>query len=199
MEPTEFVRYRVLMERPGRLPVVGAGFNRYPLWGVFRGTEIEVGLWAEFEGDVLRARFGTKWPDVLASELGKAFLRIVGEDDQGRRFDLSPSRRAAASDQTPAARRLGSGMGTLVRHLVEVERITRYEDVLLLLERSDLPWVQEWLGELGLEAQNRSTQRRRLSKAAFQAEKSHAIACPYCRDGLPPSLQVLIKSLLRPE
>ena len=123
----------------------------YPVFSVSRiegiNPDVTVGRWRRFEGDVLRAHFGERWPQVLADELTperQTFLRIDGEDAAGQRYRLP----RAAEPEVPArrgGRRAGSGMGVLVRHLHEVEGIEDYHAILALCERGGIGWVDEAL------------------------------------------------------
>jgi len=150
--------------------------------------DVAVGRWRRFEGDVLRAHFGERWPKVLADELTperQAFLRIDGEDTTGQRYRLPCAVAGVVTSEVPVhrgGRRAGSGMGVLVRHLREVEGIEDYHTILALCERSGLGWVREALEASGTLPSDRVAM---LRKAFSNGKRTHALSCPYCERGLP--------------
>lgn len=198
-----FERYHVLLLRrqPVNVPVLGriGIFETYPVFSVWPiegiSSDVKVGRWRHFEGDVLRAHFGERWPKVLADELTperQAFLRIDGEDASGQRYRLPCAVPEVLTSEVPArrgGRRAGSGMGVLVRHLREVEGIEDYHAILTLCERCGLAWVREALEASGTLPADRVAM---LRKAFSNGKRMHQVSCPYCTSGLPEPWRTLL-------
>jgi len=197
----DFECYHVLLLKkiPIQLPLIDR-FSVFASYPVFKATAIEgmstevrVNRWRRFEGDVLRAHFGDRWPEVLAAELTesrRAFLRIDGEDAEGRRVKLpqSPDPVVAAGPRK-AGRRPGSGMSVLIRHLRDVERIEDYDVLLTMCERSGVEWAKSALDAGGVV---RGDRLQVLRKAYSNGKARHDGACPYCADGLSEPWRTLV-------
>ena len=83
-------------------------------------------------------------------------------------------------------RRAGSGMGILVRHIRDEEKLTSYDEVLLALRESGLASVAEALRHWGDEA------RSKLRELYADSGQAHKKSCPYCERGLPAELEAAV-------
>ncbi|PKN82049.1 MAG: hypothetical protein CVU47_04620 [Chloroflexi bacterium HGW-Chloroflexi-9] len=196
-----FERYRVSMfrRRRPRLPLPKMGwsvplgpdstylvFSMRPVEGV--GTEVRVNERRIFIGDMLRAHFGTAWPEVLAKELEPArrrFLRIDGEDAAGKWHRLPTGQPATVSGDSVRGRTPGLGMDTFVRHLRDREGMKGYDSILRMLEASGDAWAGNWLDGAGTQSGDRGYQTDRLRRAYSNGKTVHSQSCSYCQTGLP--------------
>lgn len=191
----DFDRYRVLLLKKIAvdLPILDR-FRVFMTYPVFRATPIEglstdvrVGRWRTFEGPVLRAHFGDRWPEVLAAELTderRRFLLIEGVDVDGRRYALPLAKtepNTPSAEPPKAGRRLGSGLGVLIRHLRDIAGVRDYDVLVLMCEQSGLAWARDPILSAGTDARDRTAV---LRKAYTNGKAPHEKACPYCADGL---------------
>ncbi len=91
--------------------------------------------------------------------------------------------RGATAGQTEkgrSGRRLGSGIGTLVRHLKDRGQIERLEDVYAILKDASVPWIEEIVGAWD------AAWRDRIEDAFDRGRKTHEKYCRYCAPGALP-------------
>ncbi len=174
------------------------------------GRWVRVVRWTEYEWEWLVSKFEERfWPVEARGAALSANFELYGRDSEEEDWeavsewrreqlqmaldsaDLLIRRGVESPASTLAERRKrgrsrGSGIGTLVRHLRDVEEIEDYPDVLWILRESELDWVIEMLQSWGDNA------RERVREAYADAFESHKIACRYCNGGLPPELRSAI-------
>lgn len=83
----------------------------------------------------------------------------------------------------------GSGIGTLVRHLRDVEEIKDYAQILSVLREARDTWIEEVVLSWGENA------RERVREAYSDGRDPHEVACPYCIGGLLPEVRSAIARL----
>lgn len=198
-EAHEYKRYRARVRVP--LPV---GFPRR-MWRKW----VRLAYWTEYERDwLLKALREEYWVFEARKGAVNRKFEIYGRDSedeewepvsQWRREQLQTAldvadvllrrgvdRSGIVAERGQPGRRRGSGIGTLVRHLREVEEIKDYGDVLRLLRGSGVDWITEALESWGDNA------KERVREANADAVESHRSACPYCIVGLPPGVRSAI-------
>ena len=164
-----------------------------PLWGKWPC----LWAWTEYDGEELRRKYKKSWPARLAMAAEKKRFEIKGVGDDGkvealsywRRDELRRAEDVAAAvrrrerGRTPlvagqAGRPAGIGVGSLVRHIRDVEGITNYDEVLAILEESGIQQVVDWVAHWGKDA------RRRVVELYSESNRTHAAVCAYC-EGQP--------------
>jgi hypothetical protein len=126
--PNEFYSYRVKVVRIGE-PLV-ANLPRFMWWKLIR-----IGVDTEYRGDVLRRRYGERWPVVLGRLAADRSLDIRGSDDGRSWFPVSTWR----PPSEPAARR---GSATeLPKREAERERMRK---VLAQIEKQPSRGAAAW-------------------------------------------------------
>jgi len=179
-EAAGFAAYHVLMWRKGRVPRLGI-----PLvasWSVW-GSDVQLGRWVQYDGDVLRSRYRERWQKELSGVLELPFLEVLGEGRDGQREVLAGRTGAslAGSEGTRIVPRpgrpAGSGLGVYVRHLRDNDGL-EYVDILpKVLASGDARFVAQveaW-GEADV---GRLAGLRRLYAGSRTA---HDAACPKCK------------------
>lgn len=199
----QFDRYRVLLLKKTalKLPVLEhlRVFNSYPVFQAMPiegiPTDVQVGRWRTFEGPVLRAHFGERWPKVLAAELTperRKSLLIEGVDAEGRRYPLPLTRgetNTPSAEPPKAGRRLGSGLNVLIRHLRDIAGVQDYAVLVQMCQQSGLPWASEPVRRAGADPRDRTAV---LRKAYSNGKTAHAEGCSYCTNGLPEPWRSLV-------
>jgi hypothetical protein len=170
------------MWRKGRLPVLGTGV--WSSWSVW-GSEVYLGRLAKFDGHVLRAVYGARWPTELNSVLRLPFLEVCGVNVDGAKHGLSGREELIGDGEGSAGlssravsrrgRPPGSGLNAYVVHLRDHEGARDYGDVLQAVVASG-KWqatVEAW-GDFEVE------QRRRLRSAYKSGRAANNRVCSYC-------------------
>ena len=157
------------------------------------------GEWTEYRGMGLRRKF-KNWPITLTIAVEKQRFEVEGMAEGGRWEPLSSWRLdelRQAEDFAAALRRqagggaplqlgepgrpAGVGVGSLVRHIRDIEAIRSYDEVLAILRQSGIQQVTDWLTHWGDEG------RKRIVQLYSENAKTHATSCAYCQGQPMPS------------